>query len=237
MKKRNYLIGIAVAALLAVYLFVFFQKGIVLGDSFLLRRPAEASSGNAVSYSGKINGFPVSVFVEKYDENNCRITFSQEETTRQYRLEGKDASNGFLRDIMIYEGDQLLFDGKYDDKASLDFFRAYKKNGEPYLENMITITVNGREEPVTELSIPWLLKLFCGDENFRGNVPMMLVAGLILLIWIIDLCFPRFFFTMRHWITVKDPEPSDFYLIVQRAFWVIYPVIAVFLLMFSLISA
>ena len=41
----------------------------------------------------------------------------------------------------------------------------------------------------------------------------------------LDAAFPRVLFYMQHCCDVRDPEPSDFYLAMQRLGWVVYPVL------------
>ena len=48
---------------------------------------------------------------------------------------------------------------------------------------------------------------------------MLLFSGLLAL----DAAFPLVIFHWQHMCDVKDPEPSDFYLGMQRAGWCVYP--------------
>lgn len=48
---------------------------------------------------------------------------------------------------------------------------------------------------------------------------MLLFSGLLAL----DAAYPLALFRWQHMCDVKDPEPSDFYLEMQRAGWCIYP--------------
>ena len=41
----------------------------------------------------------------------------------------------------------------------------------------------------------------------------------------LDAAFPRALFYIQHCCDVRDPEPSDFYLAMQRLGWVVYPVL------------
>ena len=50
---------------------------------------------------------------------------------------------------------------------------------------------------------------------------MLLFSGLLAL----DAAYPLALFRWQHMCDVKDPEPSDFYLGMQRAGWCIYPIL------------
>ena len=38
--------------------------------------------------------------------------------------------------------------------------------------------------------------------------------------------FPRFFFRFQHALSVRDPEPTDFYLAMQKVNWVLLTAVA-----------
>lgn len=47
---------------------------------------------------------------------------------------------------------------------------------------------------------------------------------------LIDFRYPLFFFRLSHCIDVDDPQASEFYIAMQRASWIIYPIIGVALM-------
>ncbi|MFA9377156.1 MAG: hypothetical protein ACERKZ_10450 [Lachnotalea sp.] len=51
---------------------------------------------------------------------------------------------------------------------------------------------------------------------------------------VIDIKFPLFFFQTRHLLEVSNPEPSDFYMFMQRISWVVYPVIGTVLMIMAI---
>ena len=55
----------------------------------------------------------------------------------------------------------------------------------------------------------------------RRPKDILLFSGLLAL----DAAFPLVIFHWQHMCDVKDPEPSDFYLGMQRAGWCIYPIL------------
>ena len=63
------------------------------------------------------------------------------------------------------------------------------------------------------------------ERTARGSwmlyFTMLLFSGLLAL----DAAYPLALFRWQHMCDVKDPEPSDFYLGMQRAGWCIYPIL------------
>ena len=55
----------------------------------------------------------------------------------------------------------------------------------------------------------------------RRPKDILLFSGLLAL----DAAYPLALFRWQHMCDVKDPEPSDFYLGMQRAGWCIYPIL------------
>ena len=55
-----------------------------------------------------------------------------------------------------------------------------------------------------------------------GLFAMMLIAAICVAV---DVLFPEFWFQLKHMLDVRDPEPSDFYIAMQRLGWAVYPVL------------
>jgi len=72
------------------------------------------------------------------------------------------------------------------------------------------------------------------DVEFRGQIPFLLMALIILLITWVDIKFPLFLFTLRHFMSVEDPEPSEFYLMMQKLSWYVLPIIALGLMVMAI---
>lgn len=220
-------IGIGMLAVFAVYFWLFFQKGIIVGDAFLLRH----GTGQSTVYRGDVNGHETVIAVERESqdewdsEERCGVIFSQEQVRKEYMLESSGEERHGLRNITVYEDGRILFEGLYDADGAA-FPRVYENSGTPYLEDMISIRVDGEPDTLDGLTVYTLVDIFCGDEELRGDAPFLAVAVFILLVWIVDICFPDFFFQLRYAISVKDPEPSEWYRTVQKITWVIYPAAA-----------
>lgn len=71
-------------------------------------------------------------------------------------------------------------------------------------------------------------------ERIRGDAQIMIIAILLLLIIAFDIKYPLFFFTLSHFIDVKDPEPTDFYIFMQEVWWVVIPIISIIFLIVAI---
>lgn len=67
------------------------------------------------------------------------------------------------------------------------------------------------------LSLSKLLDIaFLEAVTIRGQVGYFLMGVFLLAIATLDLRFPRFFFMLRHFLSVRDQEPTDFYLAMRK---------------------
>ena len=57
----------------------------------------------------------------------------------------------------------------------------------------------------------------------RGSWGLYLLITLLTGLLALDVLFPKALFYMNHACDVRDPEPSDFYLAMQKVSWVVYP--------------
>jgi len=219
---------IGTAVFMVVYLFFYSQKGIVVHGEFLKKQNVETVS----EYKGRIRGYDTRVIIERLNELNCKIRYIWADVDKEYYLE-LHPSDEWLQDVVIYEGETTVFSGKYNPDKNETIFKLYQNDGMPYVEGMIRVSVAG-EEWVEGLDLYQVAGLYAGAEQVRGNAAF-LVSGLFLLVfWLIDIWFPRFFFLMNHILSVNNPEPSDFYLVTQKISWVLIPVIAVVMLLMGL---
>ena len=57
----------------------------------------------------------------------------------------------------------------------------------------------------------------------RGSWGLYFIMVLFTLLVMLDVAFPRLLFYLQHCCDVRDPEPSDFYLAMQKVSWAVYP--------------
>lgn len=105
------------------------------------------------------------------------------------------------------------------------------KNGEILFDEIIRIHVNTGDTVESRFSKDYevsLLTFAYGDnDTIRGNPQFLVIAIIFSIITIIDIKDPLFFFQLKHFLSVQDPEPTELYLLLQRISWVIYPIIII----------
>lgn len=223
----------AVLMILSVYFFLFFQRGIRLYDAFL---PVHRTEREDV-YQGKINGSSVQIEVQRIDKHQCEIAFIYGDTSKNYTVQFAQDADSYLQELVIYEDGREWFQGKYNADSGHMPFCIYDRNGKPYLEDMVTVYIGGQEPEIQGLTVYQLERLWSGDDEIRGDPPGLVIAAVFLIIWAIDVRFPKFFFFMRYRMAVKEePEPSEFYLTMQRIWRWVCPAAAMVCLIWSLVE-
>ena len=59
----------------------------------------------------------------------------------------------------------------------------------------------------------------------RGSWMLYFVMVFASILVALDAAFPLTMFRLNHMCDVRDPEPSDFYLAMQRIGWVLWPIL------------
>jgi len=63
------------------------------------------------------------------------------------------------------------------------------------------------------------------DLTYHGSIGLFLMMLIATLCVAVDVLFPTFWFRLEHILSVRDPEPSDFYIAMQRIGWAVWPVL------------
>lgn len=228
-KIIKYTIGI-LALFLLIYLPFFFQKGIIIDDSFL--KKTELESGTM--YSGKVNGVKTTLIQ--------RGEVSKDATVEIKVVEGNEPEKVFTISILDKEINEFWqrYAFSVEDPTGEVSFLGYNsreiqpltdKAGKPiFIIDNIVFDFDQDEVTVMENLKFKVVRVAFGDaDTIRGNVGYFIFALFFLGMALIDFRWPLFFFTLDHFLFVRDPEPSDLYLSIQKARWVVAPVISIFL--------
>lgn len=185
----------------------------------LLRPSAE---GTANLYTGSIHGSDVSVRVYSDGADTVvdftigslrhhtgRVTWPDGMISREY--------GGAVPRVDIFLDDLLIFSGGCDKESG----SLYRKDGSR--ESGLSVIFN--------TSSYWSsYKVDAFDVIFfamgpatvhRGNWAIWGVTLFISLLTAVDIAFPLAFFYFRYSFSVNNPEPSDFYLSMQKVGWVV----------------
>lgn len=230
--KKKYIIillSILLLLILTIYFKTFFTTGAYFEDTFLKKEVI--SSDN--HYIGKSMYGDIHIIVKGIENKHksANIIYRlPNNINKQYTVNFKDASNWGLGIENIKDGHgKKIFEGEY--KKGDRFL--FDKSGKPLLKGSIRFRMDGVNPYKNGYKISLLnIAKFANFEKdrFRGDFELLMLAILLFVLVTIDIKFPLFFFTISHFLDVKDPEPSDFYIMMQRMSWVAYPLIAVVLM-------
>lgn len=210
------------------YLSLFNQKVMNFnGDSL-----KQIELSDSTQYQGKYLNESILINVQKSKQNTGEIIV-------EYNLPNKlyfkynvliETIDNFRGKIKIFQDNKELFNGIYDNKQT---FYLYINNSEPYLRDMVSVVVSNNHYPdnyTPPLSSIARFATGHGVEK-RGEIIPLIMFFIVLAIYLVDIKYPQFFFLLQNLISVKDPEPSEFYLAMQKLGWfVIYPILLVVLL-------
>lgn len=230
--QKIVLLALAVMAVVFGILMIVskLHPGLLLDGALL--RPTETA--DTVTYAGKLHGEQVSISVRTESDTVTVITCETEcggsDVYRmEYPLAPILAVDGFAQGKMVdgiritKNGDEL-FAGGYD-RENGGFW--YDADGQWDRDVYIaTFTGSDAGTAAMELEKQDVMR-FADDPELtaRGSWLYYFLILFFSLIVALDAAFPLALFYWRHMCDVRDPEPSDFYLTMQRIGWVVYPIL------------
>ena len=131
--------------------------------------------------------------------------------------------------VLIFEPQEdggvfLLQFGGFSEKHGFAFGEEEGPYGRP-----LTITAETAGESQTTLfSTPFtsLAQLAAGDNlHYRGSWQWFFFISVLAGLLSLTVAFPMAWFKLNHFLSVRDPEPSDFYLAMVKVEWVLVPVL------------
>ena len=227
--RTNYqkVLLILLAALPVIFaigiLIVSRQMGIVFQDGFLRR----ISSGAEEVYAGTIEGEKLTVTITPGDPETVVDLRTDEgwQRTYQVRTDVKPPAGEWqdLIGVQVLEDGEVLFRGGYQPQVSC----LVDENGDvtgllgfSFYSNQFWESFEPSVSSVVRLALD-------REEVSRGSwlwwLAMVFFTGLLA----VDIAFPRAYFYLQHHLSVRDPEPTEFYCSMQRIMW---PVLTFFLL-------
>lgn len=200
-----------------------FRKGVVFDEHLLRIHETE----NATVYSGKVHREEVSVTVRS-DLQQVEYTVRDrihDIYTVEYPLEPIKTEFGIANGIRILKNDKVMFEGGYF--PNQDFLLWVDPNGEWDAGIQISYGTYGEPEKAPqELTKSNVMYFLEGPEVVhRGSIGLYVLMVAMTLLLMLDVAHPLVLFKLQHMLDVRDPEPTEFYLGMQRVGWVIYPVL------------
>lgn len=233
METKNIFLKIVLSAILVVilifYFKAFFTKGAYFGNTFLVKSVVGAER----HYTGKNNqgGIHITVKGLENKHNSADVIYRLPvNVNRQYTVSLKNGSNWNLGIENIKDKDGIIiFEGEY--KRGQQYM--VDRNGKPLFDfdiRAITDVDIGYDENYIVPPKNVADFVFSEKDTIRGEFSYLIYAIIIFLITWIDFKYPLFFFKLKYWIDVEDPQPSEFYLTMQKISYVVVPIIGIVLM-------
>lgn len=204
-KMRVGAAGLAVAVLLAVYLWAALRPGVWLRNAFLYQQAEGSFSGRDLygRYALDITSAP----------GETDVQFCLDDVPTRYRI-CTEAAVGSSPSVKIYREEQLLFSGSAEGEPGDAVL--WNKNGG--LADGIRVVVNGEyTQEELQPSCQWLYNVAVGGRReTRGDVSFLVPMALLAILLVLDVKWPRLFWTLRHGLEVSGGEPSEWYFTCQK---------------------
>ena len=130
--------------------------------------------------------------------------------------------------VAVFWDGKELFRGGWHDAGS--FPMLFTPEGELDSRSVSVTVVAGGETPD-----PWedyapgaatvLSLAYDQPDLHRGSLTLYAAMVFLTLLLAVDVAFPKALFQMRYMFSVRDPEPTEFYLVVQKWSWVMLTVL------------
>lgn len=193
--------ALAVAVLLAVYLWVALRPGVWLRNAFLYQQADSSFSGRDPygRYVLDITSAP----------GETDVQFCLDDVPTRYRICTENSSH-----VEIYREEQLLFSGGAQGEAGDALL--WKDSGG--LADDIRVVVNGEyTQEDLQPSCQWLYNVAVGGRReTRGDVSFLVPMAMLAVLLVLDVKWPRLFWTLRHGLEVSGGEPSEWYFTCQK---------------------
>ena len=200
-KMRIGAAALAVAVLLAVYLWAALRPGVWLRNAFLYQQADGSFSGKDFygRYALDITSAP----------GETDVQFCLDDVPTRYRICTENSSH-----VEIYREEQLLFSGGAQGEAGDALL--WKDSGG--LADDICVVVNGEyTQEDLQPSCQWLYNVAVGGRReTRGDVSFLVPMALLAILLVLDVKWPRLFWTLRHGLEVSGGEPSEWYFTCQK---------------------
>ena len=193
--------ALAVAVLLAVYLWAALRPGVWLRNAFLYQQADGSFSGRDSygRYALDITSAP----------GETDVQFWLDDVPTRYRICTENGSH-----VEIYREEQLLFSGGAQGEAGDALL--WKNSGG--LADDIRVVVNGEyTQEDLQPSCQWLYNVAVGGRReTRGDVSFLVPMALLAVLLVLDVKWPRLFWQLRHGLEVSGGEPSEWYFTCQK---------------------
>jgi len=226
--RKLLIVPVALVAVILLYFYLgnFFQTGVDYYGSFL-KEDSKVSDSVSSVFSGNSDAGKTSIKVTKMSQADRLVELTIQDDSREYVLESSSDGEEIRifddENVLIYNGTLLKENGTLTDNEGkpVSYYTYLSAENETYSE----------ENPDPMLLVLVVNRL---NERYRGNMSMLLVAGLILLSLVIDMIFPDFFFRVKNLKYKGAIEVPSMYRKMQKYSWYFSPIAVIILLIMAL---
>lgn len=230
-RYQNIILAILAVITIAFGALLFYnrtQPGIQFRSAFLKQ---DIRAENTVYY-GSCEGEKVAIYVTDMDTCTCVQIVAGEQNWSYYVFpwKGETTDRAYQNDTPIIITDQ---DGKTIFKGYLSggsYRYLIDENGKMDSDSFGVFVYTGydRKGPWEDYtpSKHFVAELATDpDLVSRGSIGLYFLMIFLTFLVAVDVIVPDLFFQLHHILSVRDPEPSDFYIAVQRLSWAVSPVL------------
>lgn len=183
-------------------------------------------------YYGKAHGEDVEITVTHVSDTLTEVVYVIGDRIRDVcaletgLTEIRTEHGSLVEQIRITKNDRILFEGGRDPEQE---FGWYDKNGQWDSTMIFSVRTYSSGQDYWdryETTAGSVLAFANGPELVhRGSIGLYILMVFLTLLLMLDVAYPLVLFKLQHCCDVRDPEPSDFYLVMQKVAWVIYPLL------------
>lgn len=234
---------------LIFYFKAFFTMGVYFNGEFLKKETVSSE----IHYKGKTTYGKIQIIVKGLanEQSSVEVDYRfPNNINKKYIVEFKKLSNleiGMeniedryrrhleigIESIRDEEGNTIFSEGVY--KKNIHYL--FDKDRNPFMDDFDQFIVDMEDAYTSNYKVSLNnVVAFATSANdvIRGNFEYFVPAIFLLIFTLIDVTFPLFFFTLKNALSVKDPEPSEFYIFIQKISWYAYPILAIILMIAAL---
>ncbi|MBB6217153.1 hypothetical protein HNQ80_003259 [Anaerosolibacter carboniphilus] len=215
-------------AILILYFKTFFTTGVYFDDTFL-KKEAEGSDTHYVGKSKHGDFHHITVKKGIDQQSGVDVIYRlPNDLNKKYTVTFRDAVNLEIgiESIKNEEGN-IIFEGEYS--KNMPFL--FDKNGDPLMEYDYIIDEEISYNADYRIPLKNVVDFSTfSNETIRGRFELLMFAIILFVLTAIDIKFPLFFFMLKNFLHVRNPEPSDLYITMQRISWYMYPIIGIILM-------
>ena len=190
------------------------------------------TGGDRETFQGRAEGRDVTLVRTMEASGAVGLELTVKDTyTGSGRVEPDPASappNQMGEGVAVFWDGKELFRGGWHDAGS--FPMLFTPEGELDSRSVSVTVFAGGETPD-----PWedyapgaatvLSLAYDQPDLHRGSLTLYAAMVFLTLLLAVDVAFPKALFQMRYMFSVRDPEPTEFYLVVQKWSWVMLTVL------------